>query len=74
MIGVNRNGVDGNGLEYDESSSVFSPTGEKLEPFEILDEIQLFDLRLDAVTEYRKDFPVNNDRKDNIYYEFYNLI
>lgn len=33
MIGVNRNGVDGNGLEYDESSSVFSPTGEKLEPF-----------------------------------------
>ena len=71
MIGVNRTGVDGKGLEYEESSCVFSPVGEKLEPVEILGEIKIFDLNLDDAVEYRKNFPIKKDRRNDIYKEFY---
>lgn len=71
MIGVNRIGTDGNGLEYEKSSCVFSPTGEKIEPFENSEEIQLFDLNLDEAIEWRKKFPIKNDRRKNIYKNFY---
>ncbi|MGE6353873.1 nitrilase-related carbon-nitrogen hydrolase [Flavobacterium sp. NPDC079362] len=71
MIGVNRTGLDGNGLEYEESSCVFSPTGEKLEPLEICEEIKIFDLNLDEAIEYRKKFPIKKDRQNTIYKEFY---
>lgn len=71
MIGVNRTGVDGNGLEYEESSCVFSPIGEKLESFKISEEIKIFDLNLDEAIEYRKSFPIKKDRRNSIYREFY---
>lgn len=71
IIGVNRTGVDGNGLEYEESSCVFSPTGEKLEPFEISEEVKIFNLNLDEAIEYRKSFPIKKDRRNGIYREFY---
>ncbi|WP_310594314.1 nitrilase-related carbon-nitrogen hydrolase [Flavobacterium sp.] len=72
MIGVNRIGTDGNELAYEESSCIFSPTGDKIEPVEIADEIQLFDLNLDEAIEWRKKFPIENDRRNNIYKKFYN--
>jgi omega-amidase len=71
MVGVNRTGVDGNDLEYEESSCVFSPIGEKLEPFEISGEVRIFDLNLDEAIEYRKKFPIKKDRRNSIYREFY---
>lgn len=71
MIGVNRTGVDGNGLEYEESSFVFSPTGEKLESFKISEKIKIFDLNLEEAIEYRKSFPIKKDRRNSIYREFY---
>lgn len=71
MIGVNRTGVDGNGLEYEESSCVFSPMGEKLESFEISEEVKIFDLKLDEAIEYRKIFPIKKDRRNGIYRGFY---
>lgn len=71
MIGVNRTGIDGNGLDYEESSCVFSPIGEKLETFEISEEIKIFDLNLDEAIEYRKSFPIKKDRRNSIYREFY---
>ena len=72
MIGVNRIGVDGNGLEYEESSFIFSPTGEKIEPCEIIQDIKIFNLNIDHAIEYRKNFPIKIDRKNKIYKEFYN--
>ena len=72
MIGVNRTGVDGNGLEYEESSCVFSPLGDKLEPFEISGKVKIFDLNLDDAIEYRKRFPIKKDRRKSIYRAFYN--
>lgn len=71
MIGVNRTGVDGNGLEYEESSCIFSPIGEKLEPFEISEVVKIFDLNLDEAIKYRKSFPIKKDRRNSIYREFY---
>lgn len=71
MIGVNRTGVDGNGLEYEESSCIFSPIGEKLEPFEISEVVKIFDLNLDEAIKYRKSFPIKKDRRNSIYRAFY---
>lgn len=71
MIGVNRIGLDGNGLEYEESSFIFSPTGERIEPCEIIKEVNIFNLNLDHALECRKKFPIKMDRKNNIYKEFY---
>ncbi|MFH6994882.1 nitrilase-related carbon-nitrogen hydrolase [Flavobacterium sp. FlaQc-48] len=71
MIGVNRTGVDQNGLEYEESSCVFSPIGEKLEPSEILDKVKIFDLNLDEAIQYRRSFPIKKDRRNGIYNIFY---
>lgn len=71
MIDVNRIGFDGNGLEYEESTFIFSPTGEKIESCEIFQDVKIFDLDLEHALEYRKNFPIKNDRKNNIYKEFY---
>lgn len=71
MIGVNRTGVDGNGLEYEESSCVYSPIGEKLEPFEISGEVKIFNFNLDEAIKYRKSFPIKKDRQNSIYRAFY---
>lgn len=71
MVGVNRTGVDGNGLEYEESSCVFSPMGEKLEHLETFEEVKIFDLNLDEVIQYRKNFPIKKDRRNDIYRCFY---
>ncbi|MEZ0184340.1 nitrilase-related carbon-nitrogen hydrolase [Flavobacterium oncorhynchi] len=71
MIGVNRSGVDGNGLEYEESSCVFSPLGEKVQPIKTSGIVQIFDINLEEAVLYRKSFPVKADRKNLIYKEFY---
>lgn len=71
MIGVNRIGVDGIGLEYEESSFIFSPTGDKIEPSEIIQDVKIFNLNLEHALECRKKFPIKRDRKNNIYKEFY---
>lgn len=72
MIGVNRTGIDGNGLEYEESSYVFSPNGEKLEPIMVSDNIKIFNLNLEDAIQYRKSFPIKKDRQEGLYKEFYN--
>ncbi|MAC41652.1 MAG: hypothetical protein CMJ05_07670 [Pelagibacterales bacterium] len=72
MIGVNRTGSDGNGLEYVESSFVFSPLGEEIIPLEISDQTKIFDLDLNIAVNSREIFPFKNDQKKNIYKNFYN--
>lgn len=71
MIGVNRTGVDQNGLEYEESSSVFSPNGEKLEASEFWGETKIFDINIEEATTYRRSFPIKKDRRNGIYSRFY---
>lgn len=71
MIGVNRTGTDGNGLEYEESSCVFLPDGNQLAPIEVIDDVRIFDLDLKEAIKYRQDFPIKKDRQEGIYKEFY---
>lgn len=71
MIGVNRTGIDGNGLEYEESSCVFSPSGEKLDSSAVSDTIKIFDIDLDQAIQYRKNFPIKKDRQEDVYKKFY---
>lgn len=71
MIGVNRIGIDGNNLKYDESSFIFSPKGESLNPIMVLDNIKIFKINIEEAKEYRKQFPIKNDRKNTLYKEFF---
>lgn len=72
MIGVNRSGIDGNGLEYEESSCVFSPSGDALTPTVMMEEIKIFEINIEEATTYRMKFPIKDDRRGNIYKEFFN--
>lgn len=72
MIGINRTGIDGNGLEYEESSCVFSPLGDKLIPIMIIDEVKIFEINTEEATLYRSKFPIKNDRRGSIYENFFN--
>ncbi|SHG27171.1 Predicted amidohydrolase [Flavobacterium segetis] len=72
MIGVNRTGTDGKGLEYEESSCVFSPLGEMLNPVMAMDDVKIFEINTEEATAYRMKFPIKDDRRGNIYQEFFN--
>lgn len=70
-IGVNRTGIDGNGLEYEESSCVFSPLGELLIPIMIKDSVIIFEINTAEAIAYRSKFPIKDDRRGSIYKEFF---
>lgn len=67
MVGVNRIGKDGNGLLYVTSSHIVSPYGEVLKGKSLSEEVTLYELNLEQVTQYRTEFPVKNDRKTTLY-------
>ena len=67
MIAVNRIGTDGNGLLYIPSSLIASPYGEVIKGTPLSEEVTLYELNLEEVTQYRTDFPVKNDRKTTLY-------
>jgi len=73
FIGVNRTGIDGDGLEYQKSSAVFSPEGMLLPTQEISPEIELVELDIAQVDAYRTSFPVKNDRRTELYRSFYEM-
>lgn len=68
MIGVNRIGVDGNGLEYIESSQVFDANGQGLK-FEISGDMKLFDIDKAFTKSFKDYFNTINDRKVELYKE-----
>lgn len=64
MIGVNRVGIDANIIEYEESSYVFSPTGELLEPAEVIGNIKIYHLNVEQALDYRHKFPLRTMKID----------
>jgi len=70
FIGVNRTGTDGNNIVYQKSSTVFGPKGIKVEGHEVSPEVDVFELNVARADEYRKAFPVRNDRKPELYAGF----
>lgn len=67
MIGVNRTGIDGKGLEYVKSSAVVGPRGMDVNPFSTNGIVDLYEIEKKDVVSYREDFPVKNDRRIDLY-------
>lgn len=67
MIGVNRSGIDGNGLQYVGASSVYSPMGSLVALSYTDEKMAIFDLDITVVDKYRESFPVKRDRKVELY-------
>ncbi len=66
IVGVNRIGLDGNGLKYIESSNVLNANGEKIE-FIKLDEMQIYEIDKDWTKIFKDKFNTVNDRKNEFY-------
>ena len=67
MIGVNRTGVDGKGLEYEKSTIVVDPMGNDVAPTSLNDEIDIFEINRDVVSTCRESFPIKKDRRIELY-------
>lgn len=68
VVGVNRIGIDGNGLEYIESSNVFNGNGERLE-FDEYKDIKIYEIETNWTEEFKTKFNTTNDRKVDFYKE-----
>ncbi|WP_419673470.1 nitrilase-related carbon-nitrogen hydrolase [Aliarcobacter butzleri] len=68
MVGVNRTGIDGNGLEYIESSNIFNANGEELE-FEKYEDMKIYDIDVNFIKDFKNKFNTVNDRKVEFYKE-----
>lgn len=71
MIGVNRTGTDGNGLEYEKSSCIFDPNGGILSPMTSKDEMDIYEVNLQQLYGFRNAFSTRQDRKVKFYIENY---
>jgi|SaaInlStandDraft_3_1057020.scaffolds.fasta_scaffold43108_1 omega-amidase len=70
MLGVNRIGVDGNGLTYEKSTLVVTPNGVMLDPVIASEEIDIYDIDLEEVARYRDEFPTVRDKRYSLYHKF----
>lgn len=61
VVGVNRIGVDGNGLEYPGHSNVYDPLGKAMGHLSEKETISSFSLEKDVLTEVREKFPFLKD-------------
>ena len=68
IVGVNRTGIDGNKLEYVESSNIFNANGEKLE-FAKNHEMKIYEIDINWTKDFKTNFNTTNDRKIEFYKE-----
>jgi predicted amidohydrolase len=69
MIGVNRIGVDGNGIEYKKSTAVFGADGMAIMGVSVSESIDIFEFDENEVSNIRKSFPFKKDRQIEFYKE-----
>lgn len=67
MIGVNRIGVDGNGLTYVKSSLIVAPNGEIISPVSSSEEFDIYDIDETRAAKYRMEFPTLRDGNFQLY-------
>lgn len=67
MIGVNRTGTDGNGLEYEKSSHVFDANGDMLDPTHTELELDVYEISASALGVVRRQFNTRGDRLPDLY-------
>lgn len=68
VAGVNRIGIDGNNLEYVESSTVFNANGKELE-FEKIKDMKIFEVDKNFTSRFTGKFNTTNDRRAELYKE-----
>ena len=68
-IGVNRTGLDGNNLEYEESSLIFNANGESLSPDYTYKLMNIFAVNLNWTKLFKGKFNTTQDRKIELYKE-----
>ena len=68
VAGINRIGVDGNNLEYIESSNIFNANGDELE-FEKYENMKIYSVNKNFIKEFKSKFNTTNDRKVEFYKE-----
>jgi omega-amidase len=71
VFGVNRVGVDGNGLQYEKSSMAVSPEGQVIAPLHSERELDVYEIDLLSVAAYRSSFPTVADKRYSLYKELY---
>ncbi|MDO8463831.1 MAG: nitrilase-related carbon-nitrogen hydrolase [Gallionella sp.] len=70
MLGVNRTGVDGNGLIYEKSTLALAPDGNILKPVLAGQELDIYDFDPAETARYRDEFPTLRDKRYSLYREF----
>jgi omega-amidase len=63
-VGVNRVGIDGNGIEYNGQSSIIGPKGDQVFSVEGVESIKTIELSANALQAYRDRFPAFLDADD----------
>ncbi|MFN7791452.1 MAG: amidohydrolase, partial [Cyclobacteriaceae bacterium] len=63
-VGVNRVGIDGNGIEYNGQSSIIGPKGDSIFTVEGIESIKTLELSSTALQAYRDRFPAYLDADD----------
>ena len=64
VVGVNRVGQDGNGIEHNGHSSVISPKGETIFSIEEVEAIRTVELNANSLQAFRDRFPAYMDSDD----------
>ena len=67
VVGVNRIGMDGNGLEYERSSVVVNANGEFIEPVFSEGEMDIYEISRQALFDFRRGFSTRQDRLPDLY-------
>ncbi|MGR6832902.1 nitrilase-related carbon-nitrogen hydrolase [Aliivibrio wodanis] len=70
VLGVNRVGIDGKGLNYESSSVIFNPLGEQLLPIVKGKQWDVYDINTEDVPLLRQRFPFVKDRRGPLYYNW----
>lgn len=70
VIGVNRTGTDGQGLDYLKSTQALNPNGDLIAATYSDDQIDIANIDSDFIAEYRKSFSTTQDRKPALYKSF----
>ena len=66
-IGVNRSGVDGNNIEYQESSLIFNCNGERLSPKYTYKLMDIYEVDINFTRLFKEKFNTRQDRKVELY-------
>lgn len=67
VFGVNRTGIDGNNIKYDENSAMIKPDGSTETAYFSSTDLSIYEINKYQVEEYRNNFPTIKDKRYCLY-------